>query len=86
MSIVSLFELTIDFWIRPLRADKVVATVDETADVNAVISVCIEPPTIDFSFFDDAFDAAIKEALSICRCSKLLAVVSFARFSSNRSF
>ena len=60
----------------------VVDAVEETADVNAVISVCIEPPVIDFSFFDDVFDAAFKEAQSICGCSKLLTMVSFACFFS----
>ena len=78
-SIVELIEPTIDFWIRPLSADKVVAAVEETPDVNAVISVYIELPEIDFSLFDEAFDAAIKEAHSICRCSKFSVVVSFAR-------
>ena len=81
MSIVVLFDPTIDFWISTLLPDKVEPAVEGTIDVNAVVVVCKELPPIDFGFFDnDAFDAAIKEAQSICHFSKLLAMVSFARF------
>ena len=59
-------------------ADKVVAAVEETTDANTIISVHIELPGIDFSFFDDAFDTAIKEAQFIYHCSNFLLNVSFA--------
>ena len=59
--------------------------VEETTDVNTVICVCIELPSMDFGFFDNAFDAAIIAAQSTCLSSKFLAIVSFACFISNRS-
>ena len=81
MSIVVLFDPITDFWISALFTDKAGAAVEEARDVKAVIDVCKELPPVDFCFFyDDVFDTAIKEAQSICHFSKLLAMVSFARF------
>ena len=81
MSIVVLFEPTIDFWIRTLFTDKVGAVVEEATDMNDAIYVCKELPQIDFGFFDnDAFDASIIAAASSYRCSKFLVIVIFPCF------
>ena len=81
MTIVVLFDPTIDFWSRTLFTDKVGAAVEETTDANAFIDVCKELPPIDFGFFDDnAFDASIVAAQSSCHCSSFLVIVIFPCF------